>query len=96
MQYVKVKGKGPSRLEKIVNNTAIVLLLLLVGVFFVSMYKSTQLKKEEKLAHSVTANAEMRAIILKMESLEHDIHAIKKKLTLKEIPPKGPIGLGRE
>ena len=96
MRHVKVKGGGVSRLEKIVNSTAVVLLLLLVGVFFVSMYKSTQLKKKEKLAYSVAGNAEMRAIVLKVESLQEDIQAIKKKLTLKEIPPKGPIGLGRE
>jgi len=37
-----------SKLERIVNTAAVVLLLSLVGVFFVSMYRSAELKKVEK------------------------------------------------
>lgn len=77
-----------SKLEKVVNNLAIFLLLSLVGVFFVSMYKSEQLKKEEKRSSALVGLTEMRAIALKIDSLQKDLREIKKNLVLQGVSPR--------
>jgi hypothetical protein len=77
-----------SKLEKVVNNLAIFLLLSLVGVFFVSMYKSDQLKKEEKRSSALVGLTEMRAIALKIDSLQKDLREIKKNLVLQGVSPR--------
>jgi hypothetical protein len=73
-----------SKLERIVNTAAVVLLLSLVGVFFVSMYKSAELKKVEKAAYSRAGNADMRAMASQIESLHRDMLEIKKRLQLQK------------
>lgn len=73
-----------SKLERIVNTVAVVLLLSLVGVFFVSMYKSAELKKVEKAAIKRAGNAELRVMASQIDSLHRDMLEIKKRLQLQK------------
>jgi hypothetical protein len=74
-------------LEKMVNNTAIVLLLLLVGVFSVSIYRGSQLKKAEHKAASMASEEKMRTMTLRIESIRRDMQEIKRGLSPRSAKP---------